>query len=161
MSNILDDVNIVESVHFMLKKKALIFFCVFKIHHRTNYTCKIFMNTVSVTFQEDMSDSAKVRSAKGPKLSKPFPEEAMPDFIRLLHANAHSKVFLTKEFGEFWRRQTKGAEPVGEGGADTPTPHAGHLISKRKILDKIQARWLSTPIVFKALDPSIIRAQRS
>ena len=92
-------------------------------------------------FQEDMSDSAKVRSAKGPKLSKPFPEEAMPDFIRLLHANSHNKQFLTKEFGEFWRRQAagEGGETPAGGGPDTPTAHAGQLIAKRKILDKIQA----------------------
>jgi hypothetical protein len=95
-------------------------------------------------FQEDMSDSAKVRSAKGPKLSKPFPEEAMPDFIRLLHANSNSKNFLTKEFGEFWRRRGagEGGETQAGGGPDTPTAHAGQLIAKRKILDKIQARLL-------------------
>ena len=40
-------------------------------------------------------------------MSKAFPEEAMPDIIRLIHGNnKYKKGFLTKEFFEFWRRKT-------------------------------------------------------
>ena len=86
-------------------------------------------------------------------MSKAFPEEAMPDIIRLIHANSNSKVFLTKEFGEFWRRKTSREEEgsaalvtAESGGQDTPTTNSGsgHQISKRKIVDKIQVGRLGS-----------------
>jgi hypothetical protein len=106
--------------------------------------------------QEDIGDSAKLRSARGggAKVAKTFPEEAMPDIIRLVHANSNSKVFLTKEFAEFWRRKTAGGEEGGgaaaENGQETPSTNSarGQQIAKRKIVDKIQARW-----PFILLDP--------
>ncbi|KAL7297334.1 hypothetical protein TKK_0009727 [Trichogramma kaykai] len=39
-------------------------------------------------------------------------EEAMPDLIRLLHGNRHSRVFLVKEFIEFWTKKKEMEEKL-------------------------------------------------
>lgn len=91
---------------------------------------------------EDGADSVK-KSAKSSRVAKCFPEEALPDLVRLVHINSNNKVFLGKEFIEFWNRKTA-SEGVGlEEGAGTPaTPTTGQqqaaTISKRKVVDKIQ-----------------------
>ncbi|KAJ8674405.1 hypothetical protein QAD02_005667 [Eretmocerus hayati] len=41
-------------------------------------------------------------------------EEAMPDLIRLLHGNTHSRLFLVKEFLEFWGKKTEGEKPISK-----------------------------------------------
>ena len=66
---------------------------------------------------------------------KEFPQECLPDLVRLLHANPNNKMFLAREFLEFWRRKTGGEEGgVLEGG--TPSSQ-GTGISKRAMINKI------------------------
>ncbi|KAB7501559.1 Chromatin assembly factor 1 subunit A-B, partial [Armadillidium nasatum] len=36
---------------------------------------------------------------------KSFPEKAIPDLIRLIHGNRHSKLFLMREFSEYWKKK--------------------------------------------------------
>ena len=84
---------------------------------------------------------------------KVFPEEAMKDLIRLVHANINNKMFLAKEFAQFWAAKTRKTDGVGTEGqkpesAETPTTTAGsatasasgsggELLSKNKTLGKI------------------------
>ena len=65
--------------------------------------------------------------------AKEFPQECLPDLVRLLHANPNNKMFLAREFLEFWRKKT-GGEEVVEGG--TPSSQ-GPGISKRTMVAKI------------------------
>ena len=48
---------------------------------------------------------------------KQFPEEALPDLIRLVHGNNNNKMFLAKEFLAFWSKKTEEemAKEYGEG----------------------------------------------
>lgn len=57
-----------------------------------------------------------------------FPDESLPDLIRLIHANTNNKNFLAKEFAEFWKKQT--GKDVAEG--------SGSEIPRSKIVQKIQ-----------------------
>lgn len=57
------------------------------------------------------------------KALKQVPDDAMPDLIRLVHANANNKVFLAKEFVEFWSKSKEAT--LG-------------LLPKSKVLQKIQ-----------------------
>ena len=67
--------------------------------------------------------------------AKEFPQECLPDLVRLLHANPNNKMFLAREFLEFWRKKTGGEEGgVVEGG--TPSSQ-GPGISKRTMVAKI------------------------
>ena len=67
--------------------------------------------------------------------ARPVPEEAMPDLVRLVHKNVNNKMFLAREFIEFWQRKT-GGEAEGEGGGATPSA-AATLVSKRAAVTKI------------------------
>jgi len=96
-------------------------------------------STNSPTFgEEGGSESAKVKVKS--KAAKSFPEEALPDLVRLVHVNSNNKVFLAREFIQFWSTK-QGGDPVNVGeegqtpGGGTPS---GPLISKRKVVDKIQ-----------------------
>ena len=62
-------------------------------------------------------------SSGKPKYLKQVPEEAMPDLIRLVHANINNKNFLVKEFLSFWSSKKE----------ENNLP-----IPKSKILQKIQ-----------------------
>ena len=68
---------------------------------------------------------------------KQFPEEALPDLIRLVHGNNNNKMFLAKEFLAFWSKKTDGETKVEEEGPGTPSGKVG-LMSKKKVVDKIQ-----------------------
>lgn len=62
----------------------------------------------SLTLEEDISAGAECRtptqqSVRGPKKTK-FPDEALPDLIRLLHGNTYGRRFLMKEFMTFWSK---------------------------------------------------------
>lgn len=46
------------------------------------------------------------QSVRGPKKTK-FPNEALPDLIRLLHGNTYGRHFLMKEFMTFWSRNSE------------------------------------------------------
>ena len=59
----------------------------------------------------------------------------MPDLVRLVHKNVNNKMFLAREFIEFWQRKT-GGEAEGEGGGATPSA-AATLVSKRAAVTKI------------------------
>ena len=41
------------------------------------------------------------------KTLEQFPDEAVPELIRLVHANTNSKDFLAKEFSQFWHKKTE------------------------------------------------------
>jgi len=94
------------------------------------------------TIGDEGSDSVK-KSAKSSRIAKCFPEEALSDLVRLVHINNNNKVFLAKEFIEFWNRKAA-AEGKGfeEGSANAGTPTTGQTqastISKRKVVDKIK-----------------------
>ena len=88
--------------------------------------------------RDDLSASVKTSTAvKGAK-AKQFPEEAVPDLIRLVHGNNNNKMFLAKEFLAFWDRKT-GDEPVVAmaEGPNTPSGKGG-MVSRKKVVDKIQ-----------------------
>ena len=81
----------------------------------------------------DKSNENSPKSAKSgqetsgkPKSLKQIPENALPDLIRLVHANTNNKDFLVREFLEFWTNNDK----------NQPIP-------KTKILAKIKeiAAW--------------------
>nr|XP_012230666.1 PREDICTED: chromatin assembly factor 1 subunit A-B [Linepithema humile] len=66
----------------------------------------------SSTFTEDdtsLSAECKAQtpqSVRGPRKTK-FPNEALPDLIRLLHGNTYGRHFLTKEFMTFWSKKSE------------------------------------------------------
>lgn len=67
--------------------------------------------------EEKSPDNAESKKVKP---LKQVPEETMPNLIRLVHANTNNKIFLAKEFHEFWSKNNQ-------------VP-----LSKGKILAKIQ-----------------------
>ena len=76
----------------------------------------IYFSASSPSVQPDeVTDSAKVVS-KGGK-AKCVPEEAIPDLIRLVHANINNKIFLAKEFIAFWNKKTGQEAKVEADGA--------------------------------------------
>ena len=66
------------------------------------------------------------------KILKEFPEEAVPELIRLMHANTNNKEFLAREFSEFWYKE-----------------HEFVKIPKRRIKFKIQE--IAKCMVFRAI----------
>jgi len=83
-------------------------------------------------------ESAKSKGRN--KVAKTFPEEALPDLVRLVHINSNNKVFLSTEFTHFWRKKTEGdvADTAQEDAPITPVTPTSNQISKRKLVDKIQ-----------------------
>ncbi|XP_050452579.1 chromatin assembly factor 1 subunit A-B [Cataglyphis hispanica] len=62
----------------------------------------------SISSEEDILAGPECKtptqqSVRGPKKTK-FPDEALPDLIRLLHGNTHGRRFLMKEFITFWSK---------------------------------------------------------
>jgi len=59
--------------------------------------------------EEDISTNIECKtpgqSVKGPKKTK-FPEEALPDLIRLVHGNRHGRHVLMREFMTFWSKKS-------------------------------------------------------
>ena len=53
------------------------------------------------------SPSSLAESANKVKTLNQVPEEAVPELIRLVHANFNNKKFLVKEFGEFWHKKNE------------------------------------------------------
>lgn len=72
---------------------------------------------IPTTLSDPKNDESKDNSPKNekaandsinkPKLLKEVPEEAMPDLIRLVHANTNNKIFLAKEFVHFWNTKNE------------------------------------------------------
>lgn len=105
-----------------------------------------------VTSPEEMeglvgTESAKIRG-KGGRPGKEFPAKAIPDLVRLIHANPNNKLFLAREFLEFWCKKSGPSEEDGAEMAVTSTPSTsvwghGQLISKRAMVNKILelAEW--------------------
>lgn len=61
--------------------------------------------------EEDTSPSAECKtltpqSVRGARKTK-FPNEALPDLIRLLHGNTYGRHFLMKEFMTFWSKKNE------------------------------------------------------
>lgn len=60
--------------------------------------------------EEDTSTNIECKtpsqqSVKGPKKTK-FPDEALPDLIRLVHGNRHGRHILMREFMTFWSKKS-------------------------------------------------------
>ncbi len=72
-----------------------------------------------------------------------FPENSMPDLVRLVHVNTHNKMFLAREFAEFLKQKVKkgSEESLPEeraGGASESSPHFRKgQVAKRKIVERI------------------------
>ncbi|XP_063853731.1 uncharacterized protein LOC135096285 [Scylla paramamosain] len=71
----------------------------------------------------------------GKKFAKEFPEEAVAPLIHLLHGNRHGKMFLSREFADYWRQ--KGSDGAGGGGGGGKAS-VSCIIAKRKVVQKIQ-----------------------
>ena len=102
---------------------------------------EIIFSFFSLAASPSLSKEEALASAKtgaGPKTkAKQFPEEALPDLVRLVHGNNNNKMFLAREFLAFWSKKTEEETKVEEEGPATPSGKAG-LVSKKKVLDKIQ-----------------------
>lgn len=59
---------------------------------------------ISVNAESKMSTSRQ--SGRNAKKSK-FPDDALPDLIRLLHGNKYGRRFIMKEFMTFWNKNNK------------------------------------------------------
>ena len=55
--------------------------------------------------KDEAQESAKMKLKA--KVPKTFPEEALPDLVRLIHFNANNKIFLAMEFIQFWSGKSK------------------------------------------------------
>ena len=59
--------------------------------------------------QEDGAELTRSGKVKGgSKVAKVFPEDALLDLVRLLHINSNNKIFLAREFIEFWKKKSGG-----------------------------------------------------
>lgn len=58
------------------------------------------------TLSSAESKASTPQSVRGPKKTR-FPNEALPDLIRLLHGNTHGRHFLMKEFMTFWSKKSE------------------------------------------------------
>ena len=65
------------------------------------------MATPKVGENLDNSSSLSSKKTPGRQKAKVFPEDAIPDLIRLIHGNAHNKIFLVKEFSAFLQKNDK------------------------------------------------------
>jgi len=92
---------------------------------------------------DDVMESAKVKAGKG--AVKTVPVEALPDVVKLVHGNPNNKLFLAKEFIEFWSRKQK--EQVSPEEVGTPCASPGNAMSKRQMVKKIEeiAEFRSDP----------------
>lgn len=75
-----------------------------------------WVNNIPIIFpssaspEEDISANSECKtpthqqSARGAKKTK-FPDEALPDLIRLMHGNRHGRHILMKEFMTFWSKE--------------------------------------------------------
>jgi len=66
------------------------------------------------------------------KFLKTFPDEALPDLVRLVHGSLHNKARLVSEFAQWWRASHSGAPS----GSATPCPER---LSRKKIEQTIQS----------------------
>ena len=66
----------------------------------------------SLPLKEDVTESAKAK-VKAAKVPKTFPAEALPDLVRLIHMNINNKLFLAKEFIQFWSGKCI-EKPIGQ-----------------------------------------------
>jgi len=73
------------------------------------------------------SNLANGNSANSNKKAKTVPDESIPDLIKLIHANVNNKLFLAKEFVEFWKKKT---DPNSDG--------SGMKLPQSKVISKIQ-----------------------
>ena len=99
--------------------------------------------THTAMFDEN-TKPASVHKSSNVGTVKNVPEKAVPHLIKLLHGNIHDKMFLVREFIEFWK---KTLEEDGQGESKVDREKAGtkggkedsrSSISKRGMIDKIQ-----------------------
>ena len=75
------------------------------------------------------------KSRKGSKV-KNVPEKAVPHLIKLLNRNMNKKIFLVREFVEFWKKSLE-EDDRGITGIPGATEGGQSTIGKRKVMDKI------------------------
>ena len=83
--------NLISVITAKIEKKKLL-----------HLICFYYSNDANTT--SVVADTAKSGSSTS-KQRKIFPEEAIPDLIRLIHVNANNKLFLAKEFAAFWEKK--------------------------------------------------------
>ncbi|OAD57470.1 Chromatin assembly factor 1 subunit A-A [Eufriesea mexicana] len=81
------------------------------------------------TTANDCKSSTPQQSTTTSKKSR-VPEEALPDLIRLVHGNTHSRRFLVKEFSAYWNKKNE-----------------ANSLSKASLLYKIReiGKWMACP----------------
>ncbi|XP_037791159.1 LOW QUALITY PROTEIN: chromatin assembly factor 1 subunit A-B-like [Penaeus monodon] len=100
--------------------------------------------------QKDDDDGSTEDKANTKKFCKTFPEEAVPALIKLLHGNRNGKVFLSREFSDFWRKLQAGEldEEQLEGIPMLSSPvQANMFLARKKVESKIQelGHWRKCP----------------
>lgn len=105
--------------------------CSSKLPIATTYS-KVKPKDTSKEVNESSQDGDDAAGAlkKDDKYAKNFPEEGVPALIKLLHCNRNSKIFLGKEYCEFWKKNSE------EGVEDSMASRHG-LLAKAKIDSKI------------------------
>jgi len=98
--------------------------------------------TTPTAMRDEATDSASIlKSGKGAKV-RSVPEEAVPHLIKLLHGNNNNKMFLAREFIEFWKKSSGEGTSEAKDDEEVSTPGgkggSQFTISKRKMIDKIQ-----------------------
>jgi len=97
--------------------------------------------TTPTAMRDETTESASLlKSGRGAKV-RSVPDEAVPHLIKLLHGNNNNKMFLAREFIEFWSKTSGegGSSQANDDEAATPGGKEGAFtISKRKMIDKIQ-----------------------
>ena len=63
--------------------------------------------TPKVGDNSETPNSQGTKKTPGRQKAKFFPEESIPDLIRLVHGNSYNKMFLTREFSAFLQNSTK------------------------------------------------------
>ncbi|XP_042886312.1 chromatin assembly factor 1 subunit A-B-like [Penaeus japonicus] len=100
--------------------------------------------------QKDDEDGSAEDKGNAKKFCKTFPEEAVPALIKLVHGNRNGKVFLSREFSDFWRRLQAGEldEEHLQGVPMISSPiHANMFLARKKVESKIQelGHWRKCP----------------
>ena len=80
--------------------------CVLQVKQSPSSKLSDNIGTPKVGEKSDASNPQSSKKTPG-RLTKIFPEEAIPDLIRLVHANSYNKIFLAKEFGAFLQKSDK------------------------------------------------------
>ena len=92
-------------------------------------------SSASTTQSGEDGEAATPASARAKKV---FPDEAMPDLIRLVHANRNSKMFLAKEFLAYWgKKKNSNSETAQDNIEGTPKSSSGGSLSRNFVNDRV------------------------